>query len=126
MDNFLGERQLSFHDHHLCPQVSFCLLVCLSAFFCCSRRPCRIFFSTLGHPDTQDAESFVWRRWRSRILPTGIPKDPGEREGADQETSPERSRAANPKQSPIVYQDPYPNGGSRDIINGAYSSTPQR
>ncbi|KAI3399364.1 hypothetical protein diail_7091 [Diaporthe ilicicola] len=27
--------------------------------------------------------------------------------------------------SPIVYQDPYPNGGSRDVINGAYSSTPQ-
>lgn len=41
----LGERQLSFHDHHLCPQVSLCLLVCLSAFFCCSRRPCRFFFN---------------------------------------------------------------------------------
>ncbi|POS69186.1 hypothetical protein DHEL01_v212420 [Diaporthe helianthi] len=27
--------------------------------------------------------------------------------------------------SPIVYQDPYPSGGSRDMMNGAYSSTPQ-
>lgn len=121
-----GERQLTSHDPHLCPQVSLCLLVCLSAFLFAVPGGRVEFFSTLGHPDTQDAERFFANMAQSDFAYRTSKGPWGTRRCGPDETSPERSRAANPKQSPIVYQDPYPNGGSRDIINGAYSNTPQR
>lgn len=64
--------------------------------------------------------------WRSRILPIGIPKDHGGQEGADQTRDSLTGLPANLKASPVVYQDPYPNGGSYENVNGSYNNRHQR